>query len=387
MTTKPTTTEPTFSISLIIKEPQDLYKFLENAASNEKDFAIWELLVHTWNTFQSARTRIRKNTLHNLLHMKAPPSCVFDSSDEWESKLSNLKSHIKALRKEGTRPLKEDATLLETFIEDVDVIGRGFGKKRQLAYSKLLSPQMSYRTHLSRWMTLIAFIKGQSDHGEQSSLLKQYTDHSRAIPGSKRPGDSIDPDPKRRRLETAGKSTGPLQRDDSALDGYANTPSEHENQIQVHSLTPTPLVPDDSFEESCHTNAPNQLDPTTLYDLKYVGQEDLCGTGDTIVKYRWGGVAAITYATGEPYHVKDGNWFYLNMKLRQLPFKELAEMIMQSNMWESEKLDTSQATSCLALRLPRIPKDPYCCLDCIVPTSLVSRCTDVEVVRYKGKIA
>ncbi|KAF2844734.1 hypothetical protein T440DRAFT_512026 [Plenodomus tracheiphilus IPT5] len=175
-------------------------------------------------------------------------------------------------------------------------------------------------------------------------------------------------------LVQTGSAEELMRSDGSALDRHTIT---HVYHVREDNITQTPGILDDSNPWS----DPNYtLDERNceLFDLAPIGVEKLDGTGDSIVTYRLGGIEAIKCIGEDANSVNDGKMCYINMALCELPFETLAETIKQSDMWKSEKPEISTRTSCLTLRFRRRVIDPYCDLDCIVPTKMVPQVQGIQ---------
>jgi hypothetical protein len=172
-------------------------------------------------------------------------------------------------------------------------------------------------------------------------------------------------------------SAEPMRNDGSALDRHTSTHEYNVYHVREDKLIQTPGILDNSnpWSDPNYTlDEPNR----ELSNLASIGVEELDGTGDSIVTYRWGGSEALECIGQDAHSVNDGKWCYINMALCELPFKKLAETIKQSSMWKSEKLEISTKTSCLTLRLRRRVIDRYCDLDCIVPTAMVPQVRGIQ---------
>jgi hypothetical protein len=174
-------------------------------------------------------------------------------------------------------------------------------------------------------------------------------------------------------------SAGPMRSDGSALDRHTSTHEYNVYHVREDNLTQTSGILDDSNPWSDPNYTHDEPDIRWLSDLKFLNEEKLDdGTGDSIVTYRWGGLCALLHCGEDKQSVSDARWFYLNMKLCQLPFDTLAETVKKSKRWENENIKESTLTSCLTIRLQRGKIDSYCYLDCIVPTDMVPQVREIQ---------
>lgn len=346
--------------------PKAILGLLNSANENPQFGAQVDFLVASWNLAKAVKLSPKiKSSLGSLLEENKKKGVRFDDEQPWNAKVQRLKQMI-----EGNKRSKA-AHSLQSFIDAVDIVGQAYGEEQKQRLTKLSEPVNSCSTKLSLLRVIVAFSKGEHEDAEQTSSLEQPTQHVNAVSsGCKRASEHpIEQRPRKQRLEGADDFAKPLQND---------------GMRQGHCTSGSGPLPREETYIPNETSPPNQklllseLEPEYT-QLTYVGEDHIQGTGgtgDTLVKYRWGTRALIDIVKQDwcSFLRGDGEWFSIEMALDSLPFSPLAEIIKQSDTWKMENIESSEKTQCLKVMLHWPPQDPYCYFGCIVPRTLVSQC-------------
>ncbi|CAG5190094.1 uncharacterized protein ALTATR162_LOCUS12128 [Alternaria atra] len=340
--------------------PKTILDLLNSANENPQLGAQVDFLVTCWKLAKAVKLAPKiKSSLGSLLEENKKNGVRFDDDQPWDAKVNRLKQRIQDNKTSKAAPM------LKSFIETADIVGWAYGEEQKQRFTKLSEPVNSCNSTLSFLRVIVAFSKGEHDNTEQTSSLEQPTQHPNAVPsGSKRAFEhSIEPRPKKQRLEGTDDFAKPLW-DDSMRQGRCTVGSSPLLREEAYVPSETLL----SNQEPLHSE---------LSKLQYYGEEEIPGTGDIRVVYRWSGRAALLTLVDGCHIGDDKTWYRENIALDLLPFNFLAEIIKQSDRWKKENVKSSEKTKCLQICMYQKPLNAYCFLDCVVPSALVSQCRGI----------